>query len=208
VPTFGQVRLQGIRVALEPLSLQHVDALVSAASESRETYRFTQVPEGLGATEVYVRAALSDQEKGLAVPFATIDRESGRVVGSTRFGNIERWPASMGAAVPPPTAVPDAAEIGWTWLAARAQRTAINTEAKLLMLGHAFETWRVHRISLRTDARNMRSRAAIERIGGKLDGVWRAQMRAADGGVRNTACYSIIREEWPEVRQRLASRLA
>jgi RimJ/RimL family protein N-acetyltransferase len=194
-------------VALEPLALEHVNALVSAASESRETYRFTNVPEDLRGMEDYVRAALSDQERGLAVPFATIDRESGRVVGSTRFGNIERWPAAMGAAAPPPSAVPDAVEIGWTWLAARAQRTPVNSHAKLLMLGHAFEAWRVQRVSLRTDARNLRSRAAIERIGGKLDGVLRAQMRAADGGVRNTACYSIIREEWPEVKKRLASRV-
>ncbi|HKA87170.1 MAG TPA: GNAT family protein [Haliangiales bacterium] len=191
---------------LEPLALVHAPALVAAATESRSTYAFTWVPEGLAAMEDYIRAALADQDKGLALPFATIDRATGAVVGSTRFGNIERWPPAPGAPPPPPSAVPDAVEIGWTWLAARAQRTAINTEAKLLMLGHAFDVWGVARVTLRTDARNARSRAAIERLGAKLDGVLRAHMRAYDGGVRDTACYSILAREWPAVRERLASR--
>ena len=99
-------------------------------------------------------------------------------------------------------------EIGWTWLAADAQRTAINTEAKLLMLGHAFEAWRVRRVNLRTDSRNLRSRAAIERLGAKLDGILRAHMPASDGGVRDTATYSLLATEWPQAKERLAGRLA
>ncbi len=206
VPTFGPLPLQGLRVRLEPLSLAHAPALVAAASESRDTYAFTWVPRDLAAMEDYIRAALADQDNGLALPFATIDRGTDLVVGSTRFGNIERWPPSPGAPPPPPSAVPDAVEIGWTWLAARAQRTAINTEAKLLMLGHAFEEWGVARVTLRTDARNARSRAAIARLGAQLDGVIRSHMRAYDGGVRDTASFSILRREWPEVRERLSSR--
>jgi RimJ/RimL family protein N-acetyltransferase len=97
----------------------------------------------------------------------------------------------------------DAVEIGWTWLAASAQRTGINTEAKRLMLGHAFEVWEVHRVTLKTDARNQRSRAAIERLGAKLDGLLRGHMPAYDGEVRTSAVYSIVRDEWPAVRVRL-----
>jgi RimJ/RimL family protein N-acetyltransferase len=206
VRTFGPVTLAGRRVRLEPLSLDHVPALVAAASESRATYGFTFVPVDAAAMAGYVRVALADQERGLAIPFATVDREDDHVVGSTRFGNIERWLSQPAAAAPPPSAVPHAVEIGWTWLAARAQRTAVNTEAKLLMLGHAFDEWGVERVSLRTDARNLRSRAAIERLGARLDGVLRAHMPAYDGGVRDTACYSILRSEWPEVKARLAAR--
>jgi RimJ/RimL family protein N-acetyltransferase len=120
------------------------------------------------------------------------------VVGSTRFGNIERWSSDA----------IDAVEIGWTWLAASAQRTAVNTEAKILMLDHAFGVWRVKRVTLKTDARNARSRAAIARIGGKLDGILRAHMPAADGGVRDSAVFSILAAEWPAHRARLLDTAA
>src|SRR5262249_40817983 len=103
--------------------------------------------------------------------------------------------------------LPDVVEIGAPWLAALAQRTAINTEAKLLMLTHAFETWRVHRVSLMTDARNERSRRAILRLGARFDGVIRAQRTAVDGTIRDTAAFSILEEEWPMVKQQLQSRL-
>lgn len=104
--------------------------------------------------------------------------------------------------------MPDAIEIGWTWLAPSAQRTPVNTEAKHLMLALAFERWKVHRVTLKTDERNARSRANIERIGGKLDGILRAHMPASDGGVRNTAIYSIVASEWPVVAKRLDGFLA
>ena len=98
-------------------------------------------------------------------------------------------------------------EIGWTWLAAAAQRTPINTEAKLLMLTHAFETWRVHAVKLNTDARNARSRAAIERIGARFDGVLRAHRPASDGGIRDTAAFSLLEAEWPAAKRHLLARL-
>ncbi len=201
------VTLEGRFVRLEPLSLDHVASLARAVSGARETYRWTNVPQGEAAVRVYVEAALDDQLAGRTLPFATIDRAAGQTVGSTRFGNIEYWAWPEGNPNQRGAHLPDAVEIGWTWLAQGAQRTAINTEAKLLMLRHAFETWRSHRVLLKTDERNARSRAAIERIGGKLDGILRAHMPAADGAIRNTAFYSIVEAEWPEVREKLEARL-
>jgi N-acetyltransferase len=199
--------LDGSWVRLEPLSPDHVVPLVAAATESRETYALTWVPADAAGMARYVESALADADRGLAVPFATIDKRRGRVVGSTRFGNIERWPW-LGPPAPPVPLGPDAVEIGWTWLAASAQRTHVNTEAKLLMLAHAFDVWRVRRVTLKTDARNARSRANIERVGARLDGILRAHMPAYDGGVRDSAVYSILSAEWPAARQRLSARLA
>jgi len=155
----------------------------------------------------YIEAALRDQEAGRALPFATVAKATGRVVGSTRFGNIEFWAWPLDNPHQRGVDVPDVAEIGWTWLAADAQRTPINTEAKLLMLTHAFETWRVHRVSLMTDARNERSRRAILRVGARFDGVIRAQRMAFDGTIRDTAAFSILESEWPIVKRQLQSRL-
>jgi RimJ/RimL family protein N-acetyltransferase len=154
----------------------------------------------------YVDEALADAARGAAVPFATIDKLRGRVVGSTRFGNIERW-RWPGPAVPPIPRGPDAVEIGWTWLAHSAQRSHINTEAKLLMIGHAFDVWGIRRLTLKTDERNARSRANIERVGCRFDGVIRAHQPAWDGGIRNTAFYSMLASEWPAARERLSARL-
>lgn len=201
------VILEGRHVRLEPLELEHVPALVSAASGARETYGWTFVPDGEEAMRRYVESALEDQRNGRALPFATVDRESGQVVGSTRFGNIEYWAWPEGNPNQRGLGLPDAVEIGWTWLAHEAQRTPINTEAKLLMLTHAFETWRVHRVRLLTDERNARSRAAIERIGGRLEGILRAHTPGADGAIRNSASYSIVEAEWPSVCRRLRQRL-
>jgi N-acetyltransferase len=206
MPALRQPTLEGNHVRLVPLSLEHLDDLVRVAAGPRETYRLTIVPEGAEAMRMYVQIALALRDAGAAVPFATTRLADGRVVGSTRFANLEFWAWPSGARAPPEP--PDAAEIGWTWLAADAQRTAINTEAKLLMLGHAFEEWRVRRVNLRTDARNVRSRTAIERLGAKLDGILRAHIPASDGGVRDTASYSILAEEWPAAKERLSARLA
>ncbi|HYM66201.1 MAG TPA: GNAT family protein, partial [Patescibacteria group bacterium] len=142
-----------------------------------------------------------------SLPFATVDRASGRVAGSTRFLNIEfwTWPPDNRHQRGPER--PDAVEIGATWLAASAQRTPINTEAKLLMLTHAFDHWRVHRVSLMTDARNQRSRQAILRLGAGFDGVLRAARPASDGAIRDTAAFSILEAEWPAVRANLEARL-
>src|SRR5947208_4836112 len=206
MPALPQPTLQGKHVRLVPLSLDHLDDLVRVAAGPRETYRLTMVPEGVEAMRTYLQTALALRDAGAAVPFATVRVADGRVVGSTRFANLEYWAwPGRGRAPPEP---PDAVEIGWTWLAADAQRTAINTEAKLLMLGHAFDEWRVRRVNLRTDSRNVRSRTAIERLGAKLDGILRAHMPASDGGVRDTATYSILAEEWPAAKKRLSLRLA
>jgi RimJ/RimL family protein N-acetyltransferase len=195
-------------VRLEPLAPSHVAALLAAASESRETYALTTVPDGAEAMGRYVELALAERDRGVSVPFATIDVARGAVVGSTRFMNIETWRWPGGDRAAPVPGVPfEAVEIGTTWLAASAQRTALNTEAKLLMLAHAFDVWRLRRVSFKTDARNVRSRTAIERLGARLDGVLRAHMPAADGGVRDSAMYSILASEWPAIRASLTARL-
>ncbi|MBZ6475906.1 GNAT family N-acetyltransferase [Streptomyces griseocarneus] len=207
------VTLHGRAVRLEPLAEHHIEALAAAAAEDRGSYAFTPVPSGMEATRRYVADALAARATGRALPFATVRTADGRVVGSTRFCELDYWqgpvpwpPAPRGPLGPALTAVPDAAEIGGTWLSARAQGTGINTEAKLLMLRHAFETWGVRRVSLRADARNLRSRAAIERLGATLEGVHRAHTRGLDGTVRGTAFYSVLDEEWPRVRERLEQR--
>jgi len=195
--------LEGRHVRLEPLTAAHAEALVAAASQSRATYQFTGVPSDLASAHTYIDRALTEAGLGNGCPFATVDRRDGRVVGSTRFAFAERW-VWPGAAT---STAWDAVEIGFTWLAQSAQRTAINTEAKLLMLTHAFEVWQVKRVNLKTDERNARSRANIERIGGKLDGILRAHMPAFDGGLRSTAIYSLLQSEWPDNRVRLAGKL-
>jgi N-acetyltransferase len=203
----GPVVLEGRHVRLEPLTPAHASLLVEAASGRRDTYGFTLVPGSLAEARTYIESALADEAGGRALPFATRTRAEGRVVGSTRFGNIEFWSWPSGNPHARPDGTPDVVEIGWTWLAAEAQRTAINTEAKLLMLTHAFETWRVRAVKLNTDARNARSRAAIERIGARLDGVLRTHRPASDGGIRDTAAFSLLAEEWPAARARLHARL-
>lgn len=156
----------------------------------------------------YIESALADRDAGRAVPFATADGRTDRVIGSTRFGNIEFWPWPAGNPNQRGADLPDAVDIGWTWLAEDVQRSPINTEAKLLMLRHAFERWRVHRVRLMTDARNTHSRQAILRLGAHFDGVLRAAREGADGSIRDSAAYSILDGEWPAVRARLERRLA
>ncbi|MBS2026488.1 MAG: GNAT family N-acetyltransferase [Deltaproteobacteria bacterium] len=196
------ITLSGQRVRLEPLAISHVDALWRAASESAENYKLTSVPASEPAMRAYVETALADTAKGLFVPFVTVDLVRDRVVGATRFATLERWSWPKPPADPRPLF--DGVEIGWTWLAASAQRTHVNSEAKLLMLAHAFETWRVRRVMLKTDARNFRSRNAMLRIGAKFDGVIRAAMPAFDGGIRDSAYFSILESEWPEVKAHLS----
>jgi RimJ/RimL family protein N-acetyltransferase len=202
-----RVPLEGRFVRLEPLTMGHVAGLLAAAAGSRDTYGFTLVPRDEAETRAYVQAALDEQEAGRALPFATVDRARGLVVGSTRFFNIEFWPWPPGNANQRGAERPDVVEIGWTWLAASAQRTPINSEAKLLMMAHAFDRWRVHRVSFMTDARNLRSREAIMRLGARFDGILRAARPASDGMIRDTAAFSILDSEWPAIRTRLAARL-
>jgi RimJ/RimL family protein N-acetyltransferase len=197
--------LVGPEVTLRPLAIDDVAALAAAAAESREHYGLSIVPDGADATRAYVERLLRQQEQGNRLAFVTSWR--GRVVGSTSFIEPRIWDWPAGSALQR-TDRPDAVEIGSTWLAASAQRTRCNTEAKLLMLAHAFERWNVHCVSFKTDERNTRSRRAIERLGARFDGVRRADMPGADGIVRNSAYYSILAVEWPAVKARLQQWLA
>jgi len=201
------VILEGRWVRLEPLTRGHAAGVLAAASGARDTYGFTLVPGTEAETAAYIDGALGEQETGRTLPFATVDRVRDVVVGCTRLFNIEFWPWPPGNANQRGAERPDVAEIGWTWLAAAAQRTPINTEAKLLMLAHAFDHWRVHRVSFMTDARNQRSRNAIMRLGARFDGVLRAARPASDGTIRDTAAFSILEAEWPAVRAHLEARL-
>jgi RimJ/RimL family protein N-acetyltransferase len=202
--------LEGQFVRLEPLSEEHIAPLVVAASEDRTNYQWTFTPEGREQMTDYVVDALEKVAAGVHVAFATV-RQGGagsapRVVGTTRFCEMGFWQWRPGASHQR-HGVPDVVEIGFTWLAGSAQRTPVNTEAKLLMMGHAFEVWEVHRVALRTDVRNARSRAAIERIGGQLDGIVRADRPGADDTVRTSALFSILAAEWPATKARMTARL-
>lgn len=192
--------LTGSAVTLEPLTLDHVDGLLAAATHDRSTFGYTWVPDERGAMVAFVEEALAEQSTGSTIAFATVLRSE--VVGSTRFLNLRRW------VWPRATDRPDVAEVGATWLAPAVQGTAVNAEAKLLQLTHAFEVWEVQRLELKTDARNARSRGAIERLGASFEGVLRSYQPAADGPwPRDTAMYSILPEAWPAVKAGLVRRL-
>jgi len=194
--------LQGQRVRLEPLQREHIDALVDASAADPSLYKWSLVPQGKDAVTRYVETAIAWRDAGTAFPFAIVRLEDDTVVGSTRFWNIERWSWPVGHPQHGRSG-PDVCEIGYTWLTASAVRTAVNTEAKLLMLTHAFEQWKMCGINLHTDARNQQSRTAMERMGAKLDGVLRAHRMASDFTPRDSARYSIIAAEWPDVKARL-----
>jgi RimJ/RimL family protein N-acetyltransferase len=198
--------LPGKYVRLEPLDHRHVDGLVAAAAVDRSLYQWSFVPQGEAEFISYVDTALAWREASTAMAFATVRVEDDMVIGSTRLFDLERWAWPQGH----PRhgrEFADVCEIGYTWLTRSAIRTAANTEAKLLMLTHAFETWQVLRVCLHTDARNQRSRAAIERIGGKFEGILRSHRMATDFIARDSARFSILAAEWPEVKRRLNQRL-
>lgn len=201
----GNIVLEGLEVTLRPMELTDASALAAASAEDRTHYGFNTVPDGPDATRRYVEHALTNRARGARFPFCIVRGQA--VVGTTSYSDFQPWPWPAHAQALQRTR-PDAVEIGYTWLAASAQRTRVNSEAKFLLLQYAFETWQVHRVSLRTDERNKRSRAAIERLGAKLDGVLRANQPGWDGAVRNSAFYSIVADEWPEVKSRLSQRLA
>jgi RimJ/RimL family protein N-acetyltransferase len=198
--------LSGRSIRLEPLSDGHVPGLAAAAAESRDTYLYSVVPDGEPAAREYVADALAGRASGDQYPFATVRLADGRVLGTTRFAELTPWTWPPGSPYQRDDR-PDVTEIGHTWLAASAQRTGVNSEAKSLMLHHAFDVWEVHLVRLRTDRRNVRSRTAIERLGARFEGVRRADRPGIDGTVRDSAFYSITMAEWPEVRQRLATLL-
>jgi RimJ/RimL family protein N-acetyltransferase len=196
-------------VRLEPLGLEHVEPLLEAATADRSTFSLAPVPSRREDMLAYVEAALADLAARRAVPYAIVRRERGDVVGSTRLMSLEwwKWPAGPihveGEPRDASASPPDVAEIGHAWLTPSAQRTAVNTSACFLLMRHAFESWCVHRLVLKTDARNSRSRTAIERLGGHFEGVLRAHSPAADGIIRDTAMYSILPSDWPALRARL-----
>ena len=203
----GPTILAGRHVRLEPLAHVHIPGLVAAAREDSALYRWSTVPQGVMEMAQYVDTALGGREAGSALPFATVRAEDDMVIGSTRFFELERWAWPAGHPHSRRNGF-DSCEIGYTWLAASASRTAANTEAKLLMLSHAFEAWGVHRVCFHTDVRNERSRAALERIGAQFEGVLRAHRLAVDLIPRDSARYSIVAAEWPQLKQRLQERLA
>ena len=188
------ITLHGKFVRLEPLQLEHFDALWSIGQDP-DLWKMAPYQINTGEKmRTYIRAALDGQELGIALPFVTIEQQTDRIVGSTRFGNID--------------APNHRAEIGWTWIGRRWQRTAVNTEAKFLMLQHAFETWHCIRVEFKTDVLNERSRAAIARLGAKQEGIFRHHMITESGRLRDSIYFSIINDEWPEVKARLQSLLA
>lgn len=193
--------LTGSRVRLEPLSTDHVADLHAAASADRSTFDLTWVPDGLDATEVYVAALRAEHAAGLVLPFAQIDARTGRAVGCTRYLDLRWWRGRD---------LPDEVEIGGTWLARSAQGTGINTEAKFLLLRHAFEVYDAWRVQIVTDARNARSRGGIESIGATFEGILRNHRLVADTETpspRQAAVYSVISDEWPDVRSRLLAKI-
>jgi RimJ/RimL family protein N-acetyltransferase len=199
--------LEGRHVRLEPLAHRHVDGLAAASAADPSLYQWSPIPQGRSEAEKYVETALAWQEAGTAAPFAVVRLADNAVIGSTRFWLLEYWAWPPGHALHGRASngqtLPDACEIGYTWFAASAIRTPANTESKLLMLTYAFETWQVLRVCLHTDVRNARSRAAIERIGGKFEGILRAHRMAADFIPRDSARYSIVAPERPAVKERL-----
>ncbi len=195
--------LEGRHVRLVPLTVDLAPALTAAADRDRSSFGFTAVPDSVPAMEDYIAGLLADAARDSVVPFAQVRVADGTAVGCTRFMNMVWWAGRD---------TPVEVEVGGTWLATDAQRSPLNTEAKLLLLRHAFEVWHVGRVAICTDARNERSRAAIERLGASLEGILRNHRPSAGhattaGTLRDTAAYSIIDREWPAIRSALESRL-
>ena len=197
-----RITLTGRHVQLEPLSLDHVDGLVAASTVDRATYAYTEVPPDAAAMADYIERLLDDHAAARVLPFAQRRLDTGELVGCTRYLDIRWWRARRD---------PDEIEIGGTWLAANAQRTAVNTEAKLLLLTNAFEQYGVWRVAICTDADNERSRTAILRLGATFEGVLRRhrlRYNTPTPEPRDTAVYSITDTEWPAVKHELERRLS
>lgn len=186
--------LRGAHVILEPLTVEHLDSLCEVGLNP-ELWRWTtNLVRSRNDLRLYVETALRDQAAGTALPFATIDTASGKAIGSTRFANIDRANRRV--------------EIGWTWIGVPWQRTPANTEAKYLMLRHAFETLSCIRVEFKTDSLNVRSRNALIRIGAREEGTLRNHMLVHDGRYRHSVYFSAIESEWPEVKEILEQKLS
>lgn len=187
------VILEGEFVRLEPLRIEHLENLWKAGADET-LWRWTaNVVENKNDLRRYVETALDEQRRGVSLPFVTIEKAENKIVGSTRFGNID--------------AKNRRAEIGWTWINPKWQRTRVNTEAKLLMLTHAFETWNCIRVELKTDALNEKSRNAILRLGAKEEGIFRQHLITETGRIRDTVYFSILDSEWKNVKENLDKKL-
>ena len=188
------VTLEGRYVRLEPLALAHLAALCAVGLDE-DLWRWTttqiRTPEEMRA---YIETALEEQKRGVSLPFVTVSKSTGRPVGSTRFGSIDRPNRRL--------------EIGWTWVGREWQRTPVNTEAKYLMLRHAFETLGAIRVEFKTDSLNERSRRALLRIGAREEGTLRNHMITSTGRIRHSVYFSIIDSEWPTVKAALEAKLA
>jgi RimJ/RimL family protein N-acetyltransferase len=187
------VVLEGQYVRLEPLAKEHLAGLARVGLDE-ELWRWIPMPVRT-AEELaeYIETALEEQKRGVSLPFAQIEKATGRAIGSTRYGNIDRTHHRV--------------EIGWTWVAREWQRSAVNTEAKYLLLRHAFETLGCIRVELKTDSLNEKSRAAILRIGAKEEGIFRNHMITSSGRFRHSVYFSIVDSEWAAVKARLESLL-
>lgn len=187
------VVLDGRHARLEPLREDHLAGL-AAVGLDEELWRWIPAPvRTVDEMAAYIATALREQTQGVSLPFALVERQTGRPIGSTRYGNIDRTNHRV--------------EIGWTWVAPEWQRTAINTEAKYLLLRHAFETLGCIRVELKTDSLNERSRAAILRIGAREEGIFRNHMITASGRIRHTVYFSVVDSEWPAVKAHLEAML-
>lgn len=187
------VTLEGERVRLEPLSSEHLGEIVEAGSHDAIWRWLSVQPKGREGFERWLAAAMAARDAGTELPFATVDRASGRIVGSTRYLNISHPDLRL--------------EIGWTWITPSMQRSHINTEAKYLQLRHCFEGLGCRRVELKTDARNEKSRNAMLRIGAQFEGIARKQMRTFDGSNRDNAWFAFIDDDWPAVKERLEGML-
>jgi N-acetyltransferase len=195
--------LTGTHVRLEQLNLEFAEELTAAGNEDRSTYGWTSVPPTVEGMRRYITGLLDDQQARTVVPFVQRRLSDGALVGCTRYLRLEWWGGN---------ALPDEVEIGGTWLAASAQRTPINTEAKYLLLGNAFDRWNVHRVAICTDARNTQSSTAILRIGATYEGILRSHRGSYAAGeehtvARDSAMYSVIRSDWPAVKRNLEDKL-
>ena len=193
-PWVQPVTLTGRRIRLEPISLDHLDDLAAAGADPSIWALTIARPTDRAGIEAWIRSAMANAAAGTELPFATIDIATGRAIGGTRFMSI----------------VPDhrRLEIGWTWLGLAHQRSGANREAKLLQLTHAFEALRANRVEFKTDARNDASRKALLGIGATFEGIFRSHMIMPTGPLRDSAWYSVISTEWPEVKARLEGLLA
>lgn len=193
-PTFPQPSLVGKHVELHPLERNHAAALVAAAADGQLWNLTVTVVPGPDTIDSYIATAIKGRDAGTVMPFVIVNRDTQAIIGSTRFWKIDRANRKL--------------EIGHTWLAASAQRTPANTEAKYLLLRFAFESMHCVRVQFTTDELNAKSRAAILRIGAKQEGIVRHERIMPDGRKRNSVRFSIIDPEWPEVKAALERRLA